>query len=118
MNIVGILHSRAEFATFFLWNDSSVLHSLATHEEGLQANETVLFCLYLGGIDNRHLGWVKSLHRRSRGWGGGAAAATLVTGLVPWVIDKAVGSRLKAVLDIDSQLCGFQRPLITIREHT
>lgn len=117
MNTVHISH---QFATVFPPNRScvnAVVTVTGPRREGLQTDETLLFGPYLGGTDDRRLGWEKPFHGWSRGRVSGAAAAPLVIGLVPRVIDKAVGSGLTAVLDAHSQLCGVQSSVNTIHEH-
>lgn len=83
--------------------------------ELLQGNQTLLFCLQLYSIDS----WEEALCRWSwRRVSRTAATGLVVVGLVDGVIDKAVGSRLTAVLNTDSQLCWGQGPVNTICIHT
>lgn len=83
----------------------------------LQANQTLLFCLGRRTIDSCLLSWENPLYRWSRGRVSGAAAMTLVVGLVPRVINKAVCSMLTVVLHSDGQFCGAQRAVDTIYVH-
>lgn len=86
---------------------------------GLQADKTLLFGLCLGGADGRLLGREEPLHGWSRGRVGGAAAAPLAGGgLLPGVVDEAVGPGLEAALHLHGQLSGVQRSVDTIHEHT
>lgn len=73
--------------------------------EQLQANQTLHFRLWLHGIDSCYVSRERAFCRWSRGRVNGAAAAGLVVGLVDRLIDKAVRSRLAAVLNTDGQLC-------------
>ena len=82
--------------------------------ERLQANQTLLFRLWLHSIDSCHVSWEEAWCRWSWRWGSGAAAGGWLVRLVDWVIDKAVGSRLTAVLNTDGQLCRGQGPVVTI----
>lgn len=86
--------------------------------EELQANQTLLFRLWLHSVISCYLSWEKAWCRWSWGRVSGAAAAALVVGLVGRVIDEAVGSRWTAVLNTDSQLCWAQGPVNTIHVHT
>lgn len=83
----------------------------------LQINKTLLFRPCLGGTNDLRLGWEEPLHGWSRGRVGGAAAPLVAIGLVPRVVDEAVGSWLTAVFDIHSQLGGVQRSVNVIHEH-
>lgn len=59
------------------------------------------------------------MHGRSRGRVGGAAAASLAEGgLLPGVVDEAVGPGLEAALHLHGQLSGVQRSVDTVHEHT
>lgn len=83
----------------------------------LQRNQTLLHCLWLRGIDSCCVCREDAFCRWSWGWVTGACATGFV-GLVCWVVDKAVRSRLAAALNNEGQLCRGQRPGNTIYIHT
>lgn len=85
--------------------------------EQLQANQTVLFRLWLYSIGSCNLSWEKALYGWSWGRVSGAAAGWFAE-LVGRMIDKAVGSRLTGVLNTDGQLHRTQGPVNTINVQT
>lgn len=88
------------------------------NEYRLQRNQTVLRYLWLRGIVGCCVSQEDAFCRWSWRWVTGARATGFVVGLVCRVVDKAVGSRLAAVFNIESQLCGGQGPVDTVYMHT
>lgn len=100
------------------------MHTFSFHcppllnEYRLQRNQTLLRCLWLHSIDGCCVSWEDAFCRWRWGWVTGAGATGFVVGLVCRVVDKAVGSGLAAVLNIEGQLCRGQGPVDTVYIHT
>lgn len=83
----------------------------------LQADQTLLFGLWLRSFTRCGLSGDQALCRWSGGRVGGAAAAALVVELVRRVVDEAVGSRWTAALNTDGHFRRPQGPLNAVRAH-